>query len=90
MIYSKDESIVGRKLDEEIILVPIRSNIGDMNNIYVLNEVGSRIWELIDGKRDTEEIIKVIRDEFDSPDDVERDVIEFISDLERIGAIRLI
>lgn len=90
MIYSKNDSIIDRKLDEEIILVPIRNNISDMNNIYVLNEVGARIWELIDGKRDTEEIIKIIKDEFDSPPDVERDIMEFISDLKHIGAIRAI
>lgn len=90
MIYSKDESIVGRRLDEEMILVPVKNNIGDMNSIYVLNEVGARIWELIDGKRDTEEIIKVIKNEFDSPDDVEGDVTEFIADLERIGVVKAI
>lgn len=90
MIYSKNESIVARRLDEEIILVPIRNNIGDMNNIYVLNEVGARIWELIDGRKDLSEIVSVIKNEFDSPPDVERDIREFISDLEHIGAIRAV
>lgn len=90
MIYSKDDTIVGRRLDDEIILVPVRRNIGDLNNIYVLNDVGARIWELIDGKREVSEIIGIIKEEFDSPEDVERDVIEFITDLERIGAIRAV
>lgn len=90
MIYSKNESIVARRLDEEIILVPIRNNIGDMNNVYVLNEVGARIWELIDGRKDLSEIVSVIKNEFDSPPDVERDIREFISDLEHIGAIRAV
>lgn len=90
MIYSKNESIVARRLDEEIILVPIRNNIGDMNNVYVLNEVGARIWELIDGGKDLSEIVSVIKNEFDSPPDVERDIREFISDLEHIGAIRAV
>lgn len=90
MIYSKDESIVGRRLDEEMILVPVKNNVGDMNSIYVLNEVGARIWELIDGKKDVSEIVSIIKNEFDSPPDVERDIMEFISDLEHIGAIRAI
>lgn len=90
MIYSKNESIVARRLDEEIILVPIRNNIGDMNNVYVLNEVGARIWELIDGRKDLSEIVSVIKNEFDSPPDVERDIRDFISDLEHIGAIRAV
>lgn len=88
MIYLKDETIVARRIDEEMILVPVRNEIGDMNSIFVLNEVGSRIWELIDGVRDTEDIIEIIKDEYDAPEHAERDVLEFITNLKRIGAIR--
>lgn len=88
MIYLKDDTIVARRIDEEMILVPVRNEIGDMNSIFVLNEVGARIWELIDGVRDTKDIIEIIKDEYDAPEDAERDVLEFITNLERIGVIR--
>ena len=32
-----------------------------------LNEVGSRVWDLIDGQRTVEEIIDIIVEEFDVP-----------------------
>ena len=44
--YQKDASIVSREIAGEVILVPIRQNMGDMESIFTLNETASRIWEL--------------------------------------------
>lgn len=91
MTYEKDESIVFRKIEDETILVPIKNNVGDLQNIYVLNEVGARIWELIDGKKDMEEISDVICTEYDIiPVEAERDIKEFLKDLESVGAINTV
>jgi len=88
MIYEKDESMVFRKIEDETILVPIRNNAGDLQNIYILNEVGARVWELIDGKRDLKKISKTISAEYDiTPEDAEIDIMDFIEDLKSIGAL---
>ena len=34
----------------ETIVVPIRGQVGDLESIYNLNEVGSVIWEMTDGQ----------------------------------------
>lgn len=61
---------------EAFIVVP---GLGEYN---ILNGTGTRIWELIDGKRGIEEIVKVIADEFDvSQEDAEKDVREFVEAL---------
>jgi hypothetical protein len=88
MIYHKDDSFVARRLDEELILIPVRNKISDMNYIYILNEVGARIWELIDGLRDAKDIVRIIQEEYEPVEDLEADLLEFIADLEKIGAIR--
>ena len=54
--YQKDQAVVSRKIADEVILVPIRKNVGDLESIYNLDEVGARIWELIDGKKKIKEI----------------------------------
>ncbi len=88
-VIEKDQSMVFRKIEDETILVPIRSNVGDLDNIYVLNEVGARIWELIDGKRDIEEIITAISSEYETtPEEAEKDIEEFLKGLESVGAVR--
>ena len=56
----------------------------DGSYINVLNEVGSRIWDLMDGNRSEAEIAAAICGEFETtPDQAERDVQEFIADLSR-------
>jgi hypothetical protein len=87
-IYSKSDSIVFRKIADEFILVPIRQNVGDLESIYTLNESGARIWELIDGKIKVREIKEKLIEEFEvAPEEVEKDIIEHLMQLEEIKAI---
>ncbi|GAH73156.1 unnamed protein product [marine sediment metagenome] len=86
--FIKNPNIVSRKIAGEVILVPIRKNVGDLESIYTLNEVAARIWELIDGKRKIGEIEKVITDEFDiTSEKAERDIEDLLRQLVKIGAI---
>ena len=48
-IVQKDSSIVSRRIADEVILVPIRKKLGEVECLYTLNEAGARIWKLIDG-----------------------------------------
>lgn len=87
--YVKDDSIVSRLIEGETILVPIRQRAADLDSIYTLNKVGSRIWELIDGKRKVKDIKKAIVDEFNVDEaKAEADIQKFLTQLEKIGAIR--
>ena len=89
--YCKDSSMVSRKIADELILVPIRQNVGDLQNIYTLNEAGALIWENIDGKKDIADIIEILMDEYDvEQTTAEADVSDFLSQLESIKAIKLI
>jgi hypothetical protein len=58
-------SVVTRKTGNEYVLVPIANNIADMNSVFTLNDTGAFIWELIDGKRDVEEIIRELIKEYE-------------------------
>jgi hypothetical protein len=56
----------------------------DGSYIKVLNETGSRIWELLDGSRGVKEIASVIAGEYEiTPEAAERDVREFLEELGR-------
>ena len=89
MAYCKNPDIVFRRIADELILVPIRQSAGDMGNIYTLNEVGARVWELIDGKRTVREIQELIVNEFEvSPESAEEDLKEFLRSLESIQGIK--
>lgn len=88
-IYARCANIVTRKIAGETILVPIHQRASDMENIYVLNEVGSAIWELLDGKRNTEEMGDILLEEFETtPSEIEKDVAQFLSSLEETGLVK--
>ena len=89
-VYKKSDSIVFRKIADEFILVPIRQNVGDLESISTLNEVATRIWELIDGKKKVKEINDVILDEYEvTSKKLETDITKYIKELEKIGAIQV-
>lgn len=54
----------------------------------ILNSVGSRVWELIDGARTTDEIARMIASEYDvSYETALGDVSAFLSDLQANGML---
>lgn len=87
-IYEKSDSIVSRRIANEVILVPIRQDVGDLESIYTLNEVAARIWELVDGKSTVKEIRDVIVSEYAVPPiEVEKDIMGCLSELESVRAV---
>ena len=48
--FIKQDNFVTREIAGETIIVPIRSHVADLDSIYTLNEVGTLIWSLVDGK----------------------------------------
>lgn len=88
-VFARNESVVSRKIVDELILVPIRKNVAEMETLYTLNEVGARVYELIDGERCVRDIVDSIVSEFDvERGEAENDVREFIEQLLEIEGIR--
>lgn len=88
-VITRDPSIVERKIVGEVVLVPIRQNVGDLEYIFTLNEMAGRIWELIDGNRCLGDILDAIVEEFDvGPATAEADLLEFIEQLKVEGLVR--
>jgi coenzyme PQQ synthesis protein D (PqqD) len=81
--FIKDSNLVTRCITGETIIVPIKAKVGDLDSIYTLNEVGTRIWQLIDGRTDTHQIIEAISREYEvTGEEATKDVIDFLERLE--------
>jgi coenzyme PQQ biosynthesis protein PqqD len=64
-------------VDGEALIV-----LADSGEVTVLNDVGSRIWELADGSRSVAEIVEAIVSEYDTtPEQAEADVRSFVHEL---------
>lgn len=86
--YTPHPNIVSRKIAGEMILIPIRARVVDMNYLYTLNETAARIWQLLDGKTSLEEIQERICVEFEiDSHEAKTDLEQLVQDLLKIDAI---
>ena len=86
--FSKEDSCVTREIAGETIIVPIKGRVGDLDSIYTLNEVGTLIWQLIDGQRNIGQIVQSVRQTYDvESEEVTRDTFDFLGSLEKAGLI---
>ncbi len=87
-VFARNDQVVSRKIVDELILVPMRKDVADTETLYTLNEVGARVYELIDGERPLREIMDTIVSEFEvTPQQAESDVLEFVAQLLEIESI---
>jgi hypothetical protein len=88
--FIKEEDLVTRDVPGETIVVPIKSNVGDLSSIFTLNEIGTVIWGLIDGKRSVSEIAETICKTYEvKPEDAAKDTLEFLNSLKEAGLLRI-
>jgi hypothetical protein len=82
-------SFVTRQIAGETLVVPVTSHVMDLGSIYVLNPVGSRIWELLQSPIAADRIAEIVAGEFAvSPDEAASDVVEFLDSLGSRGLIQ--
>lgn len=86
--FARKGEFVTRTITGEVVMVPVRGQIGDLDAIYHFNDVGAFIWNLLDGKTSVHDITQAVREEFDvSLEDSDRDTLEFVIALESAGVI---
>ena len=74
---SKHPRTASRVIDGEAVIV-----VCDEDLIKVLNRLGSRIWELADGRRTVREIAREICSEYEvDGEQAEKDTVEFVEEL---------
>ncbi|HXB57830.1 MAG TPA: PqqD family protein [Vicinamibacteria bacterium] len=64
-VFARSERMVGRRIAEEYVLVPIVGRGADLDAIFNLNRVGAFIWERLDGRSSGEEIVRALVEDFD-------------------------
>jgi hypothetical protein len=88
VVYRRSGDVVARRIAGEYLLVPIRGEVADLQRIFVLNSVGERIWDALDADRRFDDLCGIVEAAFevDRPT-VERDVAEFIGEMEKAGLL---
>jgi coenzyme PQQ synthesis protein D (PqqD) len=73
---------VTRRVGPETIIVPIRSRVGDLECIYTLNEIATRVWDALTVPRSAAQIAHTMAAEYDVPESqLLADITEFVDTL---------
>ena len=81
--YVPSQDIVAREIEGELIIVPLVSGIGDMEDeLYTLNQTGKAVWEKLDGQKRLKDIAKELNEEFEAPQgEIQKDVVGLVQEL---------
>ena len=83
MIIKKE--LIKREIAGDTILVPVGQTVLDSNGLFVLNELGAFIWELLPTAKDEAEICEAILREYEvTQEEASRDLAEFIGNLKKL------
>ena len=86
MIIKKE--LIKRDIAGDIILVPVGKSMLDSNGLFVLNELGAFIWDLLPEAENEADICQKILAEYDiSEEEVAKDVAEFMQALKKMNIV---
>jgi len=81
--YIRSDAVAARVIAGETLIIPVRGGVGDLASIYSLNEVGTRIWELLAEPSSVEELAGRLEQEYEvSRDRLCNDVALVLADLQ--------
>jgi len=80
--------VVLRRVAGEILLIPVKGKVADLQRIYVLNAVGERIWSGMARPRPLREIAGDVATAYDvTKEAAESDAREFAAELLEAGLV---
>jgi len=81
-------SVVQRQVAGETFLVPIHGHIADMQELFVVNEVGRHLWDRLDGKTSVKTLAASVVQEFEVDEAQARlDTETFLEQLAQAGLV---
>jgi hypothetical protein len=82
-VCSPSDDVVARDIEGEIVIVPLVSGIGDLEDeLYTLNETGRAIWRRLDGSLTLGQVASLMSAEYSSDLAlIEQDVVGFVEEL---------
>ena len=87
-VYAHSPRVVGRRIGDEFVLVPLAGRGADIDDILNLNRVGAFIWEHLDGTRDGAAVVDALVERFEvDRAEAEADYLEFLTQLRTLKAV---
>jgi hypothetical protein len=90
-VFARAERMVGRRIADQFLLVPIVSRGADVDSLFNLNRVGTFIWEQLDGRTPGSQIVEALVSRFAvERAQAEADYRSFLASLLEIHAVEAV
>lgn len=87
-VFKRNPDFIARKIGGETVLIPLQKKIYDISSIYNLNEMGSQIWERLDGSKTLQQIEEELTNVYDvSAETFSGDLKSLLEQLQEIKAV---
>ena len=86
MVIKKD--LIKREIAGDVLLVPVGKTVYDSNGLYVLNELGNFLWDLLPQVNSREELCQAVLQEYEvSEEEARKDIAEFLEQLRAMNIL---
>jgi len=86
MVINKE--LIRRDIAGDTILVPVGKTVYDSNGLFVLNELGAFIWDLLPQVETEEEIVSAVLKEYEvTAGEAAADIADFLDKLRKMDII---
>ena len=88
-VWTRSTRMVGRRIGDEYVLVPLAGRGADLDSILNLNRVAAFVWEQLDGARSGGEVVDAVVERFDvERARAEQDYLELVETLVELDAVK--
>lgn len=79
------KELIKRDIAGDTILVPVGKTVYDSNGLFVLNELGTFLWDRLPQAESEADLLKAVLEEYEvSPEEAEKDIAEFLAKLKQL------
>lgn len=82
------KELIKREVAGDTILVPVGKTVYDSNGLFILNELGAFIWDILPEAENEEQIVQAVLEEYEvAAEQAQADIHEFIEKLASMGIV---
>lgn len=82
------KELVKRDIAGDTILVPVGKTVYDSNGLFILNELGSFLWDRLETAENEEELLTAVLDEYEvTKETAKKDLRTFLDKLREMGIL---
>lgn len=82
------KELVKRDIAGDTILVPVGKTVYDSNGLFILNELGSFLWDRLETAENEKELLTAVLDEYEVTEETaKKDIHTFLDKLREIGIL---